>query len=155
MSFRRALCLVLTAAAAFVFCACGAGSGSAADAVDEFGECDYAPFPDFEEPPVTPSPTPAPDEPADFPAVTEVEDGIGEDAAPVLQMTETPDSSCFREIGYDGESLLAVRFRDSGSLYYYYDFPPDEWEAFLSAESLGRYYNAYISGGSYACERIE
>ena len=69
-------------------------------------------------------------------------------------MQSTPGSSCFSEIGYDsyGETLV-VRFRDSGAVYTYLDFPADEWDKFSSADSLGSWFNKYIKG-QYECERI-
>lgn len=71
-------------------------------------------------------------------------------------MMSTPDSSCFSEIGYDSNSnILKVRFRDSGSAYLYYDFPPYEWENFLNANSLGSYYNSYIKGIYGPAERVD
>lgn len=84
----------------------------------------------------TPEPTPEPPEPGDIP-------------------TSAVDSSCFSEVGYDETAqTLVVIFRDSGAKYAYFGFTPDDWAAFLSAPSLGRYYNASIKG-SFECERID
>ena len=70
-------------------------------------------------------------------------------------MEETPQSSCFSEVGYDDEScILYARFRDSGSLYSYHDFEPEVFYEFINDESLGRYFNYYIKG-YYYCERLE
>lgn len=74
-------------------------------------------------------------------------------AAEELEMHETPDSSCFSEVGYSAvREMLAVRFRSSGAAYLYYEVPPEAWDAFCSAPSLGKYYNAYIKP-AYASER--
>lgn len=70
-------------------------------------------------------------------------------------MEETPQSSCFSEVGYDDEAcILYARFRDSGSLYSYHDFEPEVFYEFINDESLGRYFNYYIKG-YYYCERLE
>lgn len=72
-----------------------------------------------------------------------------------VDMEPTPDSTCFEAVGYDREfEVLVVRFRDSGSRYSYLDFPENEWEDFIAADSLGSFYNANIKG-EYECEKIE
>jgi hypothetical protein len=71
-----------------------------------------------------------------------------------VPMQSTPDSTCFSEVGYDSDwEVLVVRFRDSGSVYTYSDFPEDEWNEFIAADSLGSWYNTYIKG-QYECEKI-
>ena len=71
-----------------------------------------------------------------------------------VEMQPTPGSSCFSEIGYDPEwEVLVVRFRDSGSVYKYSDFPMEEWNKFISASSLGSWYNKHIKG-KYEYERV-
>ena len=71
-----------------------------------------------------------------------------------LQWEDTEGSSCFSAAGYSPIfQTLAVKFRETGSIYYYYDFPPEAAEKFFAADSLGRYYNGSIKG-SYDCERI-
>ncbi|HWQ50978.1 MAG TPA: lipoprotein [Terriglobales bacterium] len=71
-----------------------------------------------------------------------------------VNMQSTPESTCFSEVGYDRDfEVLVVRFRDSGSVYTYSDFPASEWDAFIAADSLGSWYNANIKG-AYECERI-
>lgn len=71
-----------------------------------------------------------------------------------VKMQATPQSSCFSEIGYDSDwGILVVRFRDSGSVYTYSNFPKGEWSKFVSTDSLGRWYNKYIKG-KYKSERI-
>jgi len=71
-----------------------------------------------------------------------------------VSMQETPDSSCFSEVGYDTVwEVLVVQFRDSGSVYTYSNFPDSEWKAFITSDSLGRWYNKHIKG-RYEYERI-
>lgn len=71
-----------------------------------------------------------------------------------VDMQATPQSSCFSEIGYDSEwEILVVRFRNSSSTYTYSDFPEGEWSKFVSADSLGRWFNKHIKG-QYEYERI-
>ncbi|MGE4354368.1 MAG: KTSC domain-containing protein [Oscillospiraceae bacterium] len=71
-----------------------------------------------------------------------------------VEMKSTPDSTCFSEVGYDsGWEVLVVKFRDSGSVYTYSDFPKSEWDEFIAADSLGRWYNTYIKD-QYEYERI-
>ena len=71
-----------------------------------------------------------------------------------VNMQSTPGSSCFSEIGYDSDyDILVVQFRDSGSVYIYLDFSIDEWGKFISADSLGSWYNKHIKD-KYECERI-
>jgi hypothetical protein len=71
-----------------------------------------------------------------------------------VTMQSTPESTCFSEVGYDSDwEVLVVRFRDSGSVYTYSDFPESEWNDFIAADSLGSWYNTYIKG-QYDCERI-
>ena len=64
---------------------------------------------------------------------------------------EDVDSSMFKAVGYDSaRSVLGVLFLDSGKRYYYVGFSPDEYDAFISADSLGSYYNEYIKAHYYS-----
>ncbi len=66
----------------------------------------------------------------------------------------TVDSSCFSRIGYDADNhILKVQFRDSGEYYVYFDFSEADYEAFTSADSLGKYFNTYIKD-VYDYERL-
>ena len=69
---------------------------------------------------------------------------------------ETPQSTCFIYVGYDPwEEKLGVIFRDNDTrAYVYSDFSQSDWNAFISASSLGSYYNAHIKG-QYDCERYD
>ena len=64
-------------------------------------------------------------------------------------------SECFSEVFYSAPNeLLFVRFRESGALYVYYDYPSDEWDYFSEADSLGSFYNQYIKG-QWTSSRID
>lgn len=67
---------------------------------------------------------------------------------------DTPKSTCFSRIGYIEDSeILIVEFRNSGSIYEYSGFTADDWDSFVSADSLGGYYNEKIKG-YYPYEKI-
>lgn len=71
-----------------------------------------------------------------------------------FEIYETPDSSCFSEIGYNSYyEVLYVNFRTSGG-YLYFDFPEDAWIDFFNADSLGSWHNDYIKG-YYEYERLD
>ena len=53
-------------------------------------------------------------------------------------------SSVIAEVRYDDErNLLEVHFHN-GRVYRYLDVPPDEHEALIHADSVGRYFNQEI-----------
>ena len=71
-----------------------------------------------------------------------------------IEWENTPQSSCFSEIGYDAAAeTIGVVFRDSGAKYIYEDVPESVWREFRSAESIGQYYNQHIKG-EYTCNKI-
>jgi hypothetical protein len=45
----------------------------------------------------------------------------------------------------EGERQLYLKFH-SGKVYRYFDFPAHQYDEFLAAESLGRYFGARIRG---------
>ncbi len=50
------------------------------------------------------------------------------------------ESSAISALGYDPRRRrLGIEFHDKRQVYFYYDVPCSEFEAFLSAESKGRY----------------
>ena len=53
----------------------------------------------------------------------------------------------------DSKQILYLRFRDSGNVYRYFDFPAADHQAFLSAESRGRFFRSYIRD-HFRCERM-
>jgi hypothetical protein len=55
-------------------------------------------------------------------------------------------SRAFTSTAYDeGERQLYLRFH-SGKVYRYFEFPPDRYDEFLTAESKGRYFGCHIRG---------
>lgn len=55
-------------------------------------------------------------------------------------------SSNIRSIGHEADSLtLEIEFVN-GRIYQYSGVPTHEYEAFISADSKGRYFNAQIKG---------
>jgi len=82
-----------------------------------------------------------------------VDDGNTDYDINSVHMKDTPDSSCFSEIGYDeSNEILVVTFRETGATYSYFDFSQSDWNDFSTAESLGGYFNQYIKG-NYDCVR--
>jgi len=54
------------------------------------------------------------------------------------------DSKMLAAVAYEPEpKTLYLRFR-SGEIYRYFDFPEDQYQAFLQAESRGRYFLTHI-----------
>lgn len=66
------------------------------------------------------------------------------------------DSSCIASIGYEPlERELDLEFRASREIYRYFDVPPEEHTAFLSAESKGTYLNEMFKPKGYRYLIIE
>jgi hypothetical protein len=61
-------------------------------------------------------------------------------------MTWLPlESKMFTSVAYDaGEQILYLRFRKTGDVYRYFEYPVTEYQAFLDAESRGRFFLAHI-----------
>ena len=54
------------------------------------------------------------------------------------------ESKMLASVAYDAENrILYLRFR-SGDVYRYFEFPGDQYRAFLNAESRGRYFLSHI-----------
>lgn len=72
-----------------------------------------------------------------------------------VEMIDTDNSTCFREVGYsDYYSKLVVRFRENDCIVYVYsDVPGAVWEEFISSSSLGSYYNKEIKG-KYESDKV-
>lgn len=70
-------------------------------------------------------------------------------------MTWLPlESEMFASGAYDAEKqTLYLRFRKSGDVYRYFKFPAAEYQAFLEAESHGRFFLARIRD-KYPYERM-
>jgi len=60
-------------------------------------------------------------------------------------MTWLPvESKMFTSVAYDEEKqILYLRFQ-SGDVYRYFEFPPEKYQAFLDAESRGRFFLAHV-----------
>lgn len=62
-------------------------------------------------------------------------------------------SSNLRLVGYDvDESVLEIEFH-SGSVYQYFNVPPDKYESLMRASSKGSYFATYIKD-IYRYQRI-
>jgi uncharacterized membrane protein required for colicin V production len=61
-------------------------------------------------------------------------------------MTWMPlESKMFTSVWYDAaKQVLYLRFRKTGDVYRYFEFPVTEYLAFLDAESKGRFFLAHI-----------
>ena len=61
------------------------------------------------------------------------------------------DSSQIAAIGYsDATTTLAVMFtRGQGSVYHYPNVTPDEYQAFIRAESLGEHFGRHIKARTF------
>jgi hypothetical protein len=44
----------------------------------------------------------------------------------------------------DSRQTLYLRFRDTGDVYRYFDFPAADYQTFLNAESKGRFFRSQI-----------
>ena len=44
----------------------------------------------------------------------------------------------------DSKQILYLRFRNTGAVYRYFEFPSADYQAFLAAESRGRYFCFHI-----------
>ena len=75
---------------------------------------------------------------------------------------QTVDSSQIHAIGHDAATnTLAIRFKnykgEVTSLYHYSNFTAEDFEAFRTAESIGRHFGAFIKPfyQKYPFKRIE
>jgi KTSC domain len=44
----------------------------------------------------------------------------------------------------DSKQILYLRFRNTGDVYRYFEFPPADYQDFLSAASRGRFFRFHI-----------
>jgi hypothetical protein len=57
----------------------------------------------------------------------------------------TLESKMLSAAAYDDpKQVLYLRFRNTGDVYRYFDFPAAHYQTFLSAESRGRYFRSHI-----------
>jgi hypothetical protein len=62
------------------------------------------------------------------------------------------DSSAICALGYDRRwRRLGIEFQEKRQVYFYYEVPPSEFEAFLAAESKGRYLTLVFLPKKYRC----
>ena len=55
------------------------------------------------------------------------------------------DSKMLTSVAYDADKqILYLRFRKTGDVYRYFEFPAAEYQAFFHAESHGRFFLARI-----------
>ena len=61
-------------------------------------------------------------------------------------MTWLPlESKMFTSVWYDADKqVLYLRFRKTGDVYRYFEFPVTQYSAFFEAESRGRFFLAHI-----------
>ncbi len=60
------------------------------------------------------------------------------------------DSDSIAALAYDSNfHVLAVEFRETGSVYLYFEVPAEDYEAFLAAESKGEYLNRVFKPKGY------
>ena len=66
----------------------------------------------------------------------------------------TLESRMLASVAYDPDhEILYLRFRSTGDVYRYFEFAPADYQAFLSAESRGRFLLAHIRD-KYPYERM-
>jgi hypothetical protein len=64
------------------------------------------------------------------------------------------ESEMLASVACDTEKqILYLRFRKTGDVYRYFEFPAAEYQAFLDAESHGRFFLAHIRD-QYPYERM-
>ena len=63
------------------------------------------------------------------------------------------DSEMLRLVGYDANMQILEVVFNTGDRYQYLEVPASEYEALMSAESLGQYMHKHIIG-HYRYERI-
>ncbi len=60
------------------------------------------------------------------------------------------NSTTIASVGYDPATReLAIEFRHTRDLYLYFDVPPEEYSAFMAAESKGSYLNQVFKPHAY------
>lgn len=68
---------------------------------------------------------------------------------------EPIESSVIASMGYDSERCeLEIEYQATGDVYRYFDVPLDEYQAFMAAESKGKYLNEVFKQREYRYEII-
>ena len=66
------------------------------------------------------------------------------------------ESDVIASMGYDPVwKVLEIEFRHSHDIYNYFEVPPEEYSAFLAADSKGTYLNTVFKSRNYRFERVE
>ena len=64
------------------------------------------------------------------------------------------ESKMLSAAAYDhAKQIVYLRFRNTGHVYRYFEFPAADYQAFLQAESRGRFFRSYIRD-HFRCERM-
>ena len=57
----------------------------------------------------------------------------------------TLESKMLSAVAYqDSKQMLYLRFRNTGDVYRYFEFPAAAYQAFLNAQSRGRFFRSHI-----------
>lgn len=62
-------------------------------------------------------------------------------------------SSSISEVGYDGASVLEIKF-SRGAIFQYFDVPHSKVFEMMTSESIGRYFAMNIKD-QFKCKKIE
>jgi KTSC domain len=55
------------------------------------------------------------------------------------------DSTMLSAAAYDdSKQILYLRFRNTGDVYRYFEFPDNDYQAFFNADSKGRFFRSHI-----------
>ena len=63
-------------------------------------------------------------------------------------------SSNIASIGYDAEQIILEVEFNYGSIYQYFDVPESVYEGLMTADSHGKYLDAYVKKAGYRYEKL-
>jgi len=63
-------------------------------------------------------------------------------------------SSNIASIGYDAEQMILEVEFNYGSIYQYFDVPESVYEGLMTADSHGKYLDAYVKKAGYRYEKL-
>lgn len=63
-------------------------------------------------------------------------------------------SSNIASIGYDAEQMILEVEFNYGSIYRYFDVPESVYEGLMTADSHGKYLDAYVKKAGYRYEKL-
>lgn len=63
-------------------------------------------------------------------------------------------SSNIASIGYDAEQMILEVEFNYGSIYQYFDVPESVYEGLMTADSYGKYLDAYVKKAGYRYEKL-